>query len=194
MHPVKTITTGEGGLLTTNNLEISKKVELFRNHGINKDKKNLWKYDVLKNGYNYRISDINCALGLSQIKKINFFLNKRSIIYSNYLKELSNFNSNLILPKYSRDIKPSYHLFLININFKKLRKNKDDFMRYLIKNKIMAQFHYIPIYKFSIYKEKKIKLSGAEKYFLNTISIPIFVNLKNKEQKKIIKLIKKFFS
>ena len=111
-----------------------------------------------------------------------------------YLKELSNFNPNLILPKYSQDIKPSHHLFLININFKKLRKNKDDFMRYLIKNKIMAQFHYIPIYKFSIYKEKKIKLSGAEKYFSNTISIPIFVNLKNKEQKKIIKLIKKFFS
>ncbi len=124
MHPVKTITTGEGGLLTTNNLEISKKVDLFRNHGIKKDKINFWKYDVLNNGYNYRISDVNCALGLSQFNKINYFLNRRRKIYLNYYKELSNFNSNLVLPKYSRDTKPSCHLFLLNINFKKLKKKK----------------------------------------------------------------------
>ncbi len=193
MHPVKTITTGEGGLVTTNNLEISKKIKLFRNHGIIRKSKYFWKYDIIENGYNYRISDINCALGLSQLKKIDFFLEKRKKIYKRYLEEFSNFNLNLILPKYSDEIKPSFHLFFININFRNLKKNKDNFMKYLKKHKILAQFHYIPIYNFTIYKEKKIELEGTEKYFKNSISIPMFVNLKKEEQKKIIYTIKKYF-
>jgi len=192
MHPVKTITTGEGGLVTTNNLKISKKIKLFRNHGIIRKSKYFWTYDIIENGYNYRISDINCALGLSQLKKIDFFLEKRKKIYKRYLREFSNFNLNLILPKYSEEIKPSFHLFFININFKNLKKNKDNFMKYLKKHKILVQFHYIPIYNFTIYKEKKIKLEGAEKYFKNSISIPMFVNLKKEEQKKIIYTIKKY--
>ncbi len=75
-----------------------------------------------------------------------------------------------------------------------MKKKKDDFFNYLKKNKILAQFHYIPIYKFSVYKENQIKFNGAEKYFKNSISIPIFVGLKIKEQTKIIKIIRKFFN
>ena len=78
---------------------------------------------------------------------------------------------NLILPKYSKKTKPSYHLFIININFDKLNKKKDDFIKYLNKNKIFAQFHYIPIYKFRVFKERKIKLIGSEKYYKKSISI-----------------------
>jgi len=73
MHPVKTITSGEGGIITTNNTKIAKNIALFRSHGIFKNKKKYWEYDILKYGFNYRLSDINCALGLSQLKKINFF-------------------------------------------------------------------------------------------------------------------------
>ena len=193
MHPVKTITSGEGGIITTNNFKISKKINLFRNHGISRSYKYYWKYDILNNGYNYRLSDLNCALGLSQLKKINFFLKSRKKIYEKYYKELNNFNSNLVVPKYSKDIKPSYHLFLINIQFNKIKKNKDDFMKYLNQHNIFAQFHYIPIYKFTAYKEKKKKLFGTEKYFSNAISIPIFVNLRNTEQKKVINVIKRYF-
>ncbi len=69
LHPLKTITSGEGGIVTTNNLEIAKNIKLFRSHGILRDKKKYWKYDVIRNGFNYRLSDINCALGLSQLKK-----------------------------------------------------------------------------------------------------------------------------
>ncbi len=193
LHPVKTITSGEGGVITTNNLAISKKIKLFRNHGINKDIKQHWKYDILNVGYNYRLSDINCALGLSQLDKINLFLNKRKKIYNKYYKELNNFSSNLKIPKYSKNIKPSFHLFLISINFDKLGKKKDHFFKYLKSYKIFTQFHYIPIYKFSIYKEKKTKLIGSEKYYKNVLSIPIFVELKDIEQKKIITIIKKYF-
>ena len=193
MHPVKTITSGEGGVITTNNKKIANNIRLLRSHGILRDKKNYWNYDVIKNGFNYRLSDINCALGLSQLKKINFFLKKRKKIYDKYVTELENYNPNLIIPKYSYNIKPSYHLFLINIKFDKLKKNKDHFIKYLNDHNIMAQFHYIPIYKFKIYKEKKSQLSGSEKYFKNSISIPIFVSLNDTDQKKIIKVIKSYF-
>lgn len=193
MHPVKTITSGEGGVITTNNIKIAKNIKLLRSHGILRDKKKYWNYDVIKNGFNYRLSDINCALGLSQLKKINFFLKKRKKIHDKYVAELENYNPNLIIPKYSDDIKPSYHLFLINIMFDKLKKNKDHFIKYLNDHNIMAQYHYIPIYKFKIHKEKKIQLSGSEKYFKNSISIPIFVSLNETDQKKVIKIIKNYF-
>ena len=117
-------------------------------------KKNHWQYDVVEHGFNYRISDINCALGLSQLKKIDFFLKKRKQIYTRYKIGFDKFNTFLKIPNYSKSIKPSYHLFLINIMFDKIKKNKDDFLKYLIRKKILGQFHYIPIYKFNIYKEK----------------------------------------
>ena len=193
MHPLKTITSGEGGIITTNNKKISKNIRLFRSHGIKRNKKKYWKYDILKYGFNYRLSDINCALGLSQLKKINFFLKKRKKIYEKYLKEFKNFNQKLIVPEYSKSIKPSMHLFLINVAFKKLKKSKDHFMHYLKNNNILAQQHYIPIYKFKIYSEKKNYFPESEKYFTNSVSIPIFVNLNDKDQNKIIKIIKNYF-
>ena len=194
MHPVKTITSGEGGIITTNNNKIAKNIALFRSHGILRNNKEYWKYDILKNGFNYRISDINCALALSQLKKINFFLRKREKIYKKYLIELENFNPNLIIPKYSKNIKPSYHLFIINVVFKKLKRNKDHFMNYLKKRNIFAQYHYIPINKFKVFSEKKIKLFGSEQYFKNSISIPIFVNLNNNDQRRVVKVIKNYFN
>ncbi len=193
LHPVKTITSGEGGIISTNNPVIAKKIKLFRNHGILKNKNQYWKYDIFEIGYNYRLSDLNCALGLSQLNKINFFLSKRKKIYNRYYRELKNFNPNLEIPEYSKDIKPSYHLFLISINFNKIKKNKDHFVKYLNRNKIFPQFHYIPIYNFSIYREKKLKLVGSEKYYKNVLSIPIFVSLKFQEQTKILNTIKKYF-
>ena len=79
LHPLKTITTGEGGIITTNNSKIAKNIKLFRSHGILKDKKNYWNYDVLRNGFNYRLSDINCALGISQLKKIDFYSKEENL-------------------------------------------------------------------------------------------------------------------
>lgn len=193
LHPVKTITTGEGGIVTTNNLKIANKIHLLRSHGISRNTKQYWKYDVLENGFNYRLSDINCALGLSQLKKINFFLRKRKNIYDKYLEELKNFNQHLNLPTYSKEIKSSYHLFLVNITFGKINKTKDHFLKYLIRNKILGQFHYIPIYKFSCYVGKKFNFKGSEKYYNNSISLPIYVNLSKKDQYKIINTVKNYF-
>ena len=192
LHPLKTITSGEGGIVTTNSLKIAKNIQLFRNHGMSKNKRDYWKYDILKFGFNYRLSDINCSLGLSQLNKINNFLKKRKKIYQKYISELKNLSESLIIPNYSKIISPAFHLFLINIKFSKLKSNKDNFIKFLVKNKIVVQQHYIPIYKFKVCKENKSNFSGSEKYYKNTVSIPIFVNLNFKDQNKVIKKIKKY--
>ncbi len=193
LHPLKTITSGEGGIITTNNFKIAKNIKLFRSHGISRNKKKHWEYDILKHGFNYRLSDINCALGLSQLQKINFFLKERKKIYNKYFNEFKSFNLNLIIPKYSKNIKPSYHLFIINILFDKLKMNKNHFIEHLLKHKIIVQQHYIPVYKFSIFDKKKSILKDSERFFNNSISIPIYVGLDKKKQEKIINIIKSYF-
>ena len=193
LHPVKTITSAEGGIVTTNNKKISRKVELLRSHGIKRNQNKYWKYDVIDNGLNYRLSDINCALGISQLNKINFFLNRRKKIYDKYLLELKNFSPYMRMPDYSNNSKYSYHLFLIHIEFDKLKTNKDKFLKYLNNHNINAQYHYVPIYKCRAYGEKKINLKGVESYYKNTVSLPIYVDLNPQDQNKVIKIIKNFF-
>jgi len=195
LHPVKTITSGEGGVITTNNKFLYNKIISLRSHGINKDKNFHWKYNLSESGFNYRLSDVNCALGLGQLKKISKFINYRrrvSIIYKTELKKIINL---ITIPSY-RSNKSSYHLFLISINFKKKKSTKDRFLKFLKKNNIFCQYHYIPIYKFKIFNQK-INLNfykGAEFYYKNTISLPIFYNLNIILQKKIISKIKFFLN
>ncbi len=193
LHPLKPITTGEGGIVTTNNNLLAKKIKQFRSHGIIRHSKFHWKYDILSYGFNYRLSDINSALGISQLEKISFFLKKRKKIYEYYKTKLNNYKNLINFPKYNEKNKPSYHLVLISIDFKNLKKNKDDFLKYLYKNNIISQFHYIPIYNFKTFKSKKKKLKNSEEYHASTLSIPIYHSLKNKDQNLIIDVIKKFF-
>jgi dTDP-4-amino-4,6-dideoxygalactose transaminase len=193
LHPVKTITAGEGGLVTTNNKFFIKKIISLRSHGINKDKKFHWRYDLINSGFNYRLSDINCALAYSQLKKINKFINYRKKLYNIYNVDLKKNSKTISLPNYSKN-KSSYHLFLISINFKKIKSTKDKLLNFLKKLGIYCQYHYIPIYKFNLFK-KKIDLNlykGAEYYFRNSFSLPLFYNLDLKFQKKILEKIKIF--
>ena len=188
-HPVKTITTGEGGLVTTNNNLFYKRILELRSHGIIRDKKNYhWKYNIYEPGFNYRLSDINCALGISQLKNIDLFINYRSRIFKFYRQNLKKIE-NIFLPNYNIKNKSSYHLFIASINFKNNTKN--DLLNFYKKKKIMLQYHYIPIYKFSFFK-KKIKLPNCEYYYKNSLSFPIYYNLSFKVLKKIINLLKIF--
>ena len=193
LHPLKPITTGEGGIVTTNNNKIAKKIKNLRSHGIIKRHKFQWQYNIIEPGYNYRLSDINSALGISQLRKIKSFLSQRKKIYNHYKLELNEFKNIINFPNYNIRNNPAYHLVLININFKRLKINKDLFLKYLNNKNIICQFHYIPIYKFSLYKNKKIKLGGSEEYYNTTLSIPIFHTLNTKKQDKVIKIIKNFF-
>jgi len=191
LHPVKTVTSGEGGIITTNSKLFYKKIVLKRSHGIKKNNSFHWKYDVNELGFNYRLSDINCALGLSQLSKLEKFLSYRKKIYENYVKELKDY---VDLPKYKNQNIPSFHLFLISVNFRKLNLSKDKILNFLKKNNIFSQYHYIPIYKFSLYNKKKNNLNynNSEYYFKNTLSLPIFYNLNFLSQNKVINKIKFF--
>ena len=192
-HPVKTITTGEGGIITTNSKKFADRIKLLRNHGIQKEKK-YWKYNINELGYNYRLSDINCALGLSQLKKLNsFFLKRKKIVefYKKNFKKITNILSfSSSLNKYN-----CYHFFLVSIDFKKIKSSKDQLIKYLNKKGIFPQFHYIPIFKFNFFKEKNIKLyDGATQYYKNALSLPVYYELNQQQQLYIIKNIKNFLS
>jgi dTDP-4-amino-4,6-dideoxygalactose transaminase len=199
LHPVKTITTGEGGIVTTNNKFFYNKIKLFRSHGIKKKQFN-WDYDILLHGYNYRLSDINCALGISQIKKIKKFINLRKKIYIFYKKKFEELKSYFKLPVYSKKNHGSYHLFLINLNLKNISFNKNIFLKKLIENNIICQFHYKPIFFFKkIFNTKftqtqlEENFKGSIYYYKSTISLPIFTTLSRKNQYFITKKIKFLF-
>ena len=192
LHPVKTITSGEGGFVTTNNKDLANKIFLFRSHGIERHKTHHWEYQISHSGFNYRLSDINAALGLSQLRKLSKFLIYRKKVYDYYLKELGIFKDILNFPEYNKNNISSYHLCLISINFKKTVFTKNDFIKFLKKNKIISQYHYIPIYNFKVFKEKKYYYKDVSKYYNRTVSLPIYYKLKFSEQKYIIKKIKSF--
>jgi dTDP-4-amino-4,6-dideoxygalactose transaminase len=193
-HPVKTFTTGEGGIVTTNNKILADKILLLRSHGIER-KKQHWEYNVQNIGFNYRLSDINSALGISQLSKIKKFINFRHKIYKNYQKFLLNINKYIALPKYNKNNDPAFHLFLISLNNNKKYK-KNELLKFFKDNKILCQYHYIPIYKFQLFPYKvNISLyQGAEFYYKNTLSLPIFYNLNQDLQKKVLKKLNFFFN
>jgi dTDP-4-amino-4,6-dideoxygalactose transaminase len=192
LHPVKTITSAEGGIVTTNNIDLYKRILLYRSHGI--VRKNHWDYDIKYEGFNYRLSDINCALGLSQIKKIKKFLRFRKYIF-NFYKVNLNDQKIFFFPCYKNIKFSAFHLFIVKINFNKLSVNKDYFIAEMLKNKIILQFHYKPIFLFKKLLKKKYNkknFSGALKYYKSVVSLPIYYGLTNNKLMYIIKKIKLF--
>ena len=195
-HPVKSITTGEGGLITTNSKKISAKINLFRNHGINRDKKFLLNktlkinhYEQIELGFNYRMSDIAAALGISQANRLKKFTHKRISVAKFYDKELINLP--IQKPIFSKD--SSWHLYVILLKNNSIRKKLFEFLK---KRKINCQIHYIPIHIHPYYKKigfKKKDFPNSVEYYERCLSLPIFFDLKFSAQKKIISLIKKFF-
>ena len=192
LHPVKSITTGEGGLITTNNKKIFEKALLFRSHGIVRQKNNHWEYDVISPGLNYRLSDLNCSLGISQLKKLNSFIQKRNKIAKIYLKLLKDIDG-IQLPILFKELSSSWHLFVIKINFSKLRKKKSDLFKFFVKKNIRVQQHYIPINKYSFYKKKiKGSFKNSKVYISQAVSLPIHYSCSKKDIINVCKNLKIF--
>ncbi len=192
-HPVKNITTGEGGAILTNNKEIFKKINTLRSHGIQKNtKKGLWHYEMHELGYNYRISDIQCALGISQLKKINKFIKRKREIAKLYDEQFSK-NNIYKIPSVEKNYGHAYHLYPLQINFNK-EKEKRIFFKKLYDNKIKLQVHYIPIHLQPYYKKNYGFQKGdypiAENFFKKEVSLPIYFSLKKKEIYRVINKIK----
>ena len=200
-HPVKMITTGEGGIATSNNKSLSDKMKIFRSHGIIRDKKlfksknnNPTHYEQHELGFNYRLTDIQASLGISQLKRINLFLRERRKIKKYYDKYLKSYP--LILPCENNYAKSSWHLYPVLIDNKKTIKNKNEFLEYLRKHNIILNTHYIPIHTHPYYAKmgfKKTDFKNSVFFYDNAISLPIYVGLNIKDLKYIISIIFEFF-
>lgn len=193
-HPVKHMTTCEGGMVTTNNEQLYKKIKSFRAYGITKDPILLedkadgpWHSEMQELGYNYRLSDVMCALGISQLKKMDQFVQRRREIADRYNEEMKEFD-HIILPYQAEGCKSSWHLYTILIRDERRREAYDK----LKKAGIGVEVHYMPVYKHPYYQKhgyKDVKCPNAENIYNQILSIPIYYKLTNKEQTFVIEKI-----
>lgn len=190
-HPVKTMTTGEGGAATTNDPDLAKQMRLLRSHCIIRDPDmEPGYYEMRELGYNYRICDINCALGLSQLRQLSNFKQKRSQIVTHYDHAFA--RTSCLKP--IRKLKTSntnWHLYVVLIDFHALGKTRADVMNQLNSQGIGTQVHYIPVHLQPYYRNLygPLCLPGAETYYTQCLSLPLFVGLSREEQDKIIQTV-----
>lgn len=194
-HPVKTITTGEGGMILTNSREFYEKMRVFRHHGIKKNpKKGAWYYEIESLGYNYRITDFQCALGLSQLKKLSTFIKRRNEIISKYNKVFKGMHE-LILSIESGYVRPAYHLYVIQLRLEMLQGGREQIFNALREEGIGVQVHYMPVHLHPFYQKKFGYRKGdfpiAEKYYERAISLPLFPKMTAKEVQTVIQSVKK---
>jgi UDP-4-amino-4,6-dideoxy-N-acetyl-beta-L-altrosamine transaminase len=189
-HPVKHITTGEGGAITTNSKELYEKLISLRNHGmIKNDSMKPWEYEMQNLGFNYRITDIGCALGISQLKKLNGFIKRRIEIAQKYDEMFEDTN---IKPLYKYNSNSSYHLYVVKTDFTKINISKEELFVKMKEKNIGLQLHYIPINKQPYYKSLDYGLEDTpnmDKYYKECYSLPCYPSLKNKEQSYIIETL-----
>ena len=201
-HPVKNITTGEGGMVTTNNKVYSEKIEMLRTHGITKNKKIFklknpppWHFEQLNLGLNYRMSDIAAALGISQLKSLKYFLRSRNKIAKFYDKKLNSYK--LFLPKKDKTIKNAFHLYPIRTKGKNKRITRLRLFNYLRKKDIYVNIHYIPVHYHPYYKKigfRKNDYPKMKSYYDSVLSLPVYPGLKENKISKIINYIKKILN
>ena len=195
-HPVKIITTGEGGMCLTNDPNLSLLLARYRSHGITRQAAEMskvpdgpWYYEQLNLGLNYRMNDIQAALGLSQMDRLDEFIEKRRTIARRYNELLV--NSIVEIPQQHPDTNSSWHLYIIRLKKNTKISHKQLFEKFRASG-ILVNIHYIPIYRQPYYKELGFSSAGfdeAEKYYEEAISVPIFPTLSQEEQRKVISLI-----
>jgi UDP-4-amino-4,6-dideoxy-N-acetyl-beta-L-altrosamine transaminase len=196
-HPVKTIAMGEGGAITTQNIQIAAKLKLLRSHGMVREASQWqgtetgpWYYEMQELGYNYRISDINCALGSSQLKKLESFVEKRRSLVDQYDRAFA--SSSVLTPLMklpaSRTV---WHLYIVQMDFAQLQMSRADLMGQLKNKGIGTQVHYIPLYHQPYYKNLygDISLPGAEAYYASCLSLPLYAGLAQNQQDAVIEAV-----
>ena len=195
LHAIKHIAMGEGGVILTNNKAYADQAKRLRNHGIIRDnklwvgtaaEKNApWYYEMQNIGWNYRATEMQCALGRSQLTLINKSLHKRNIIAEKYNKLLSNIEGISLPSKPSNNENHSYHLYAIAIDFNLIEKTRTDIINTLKSRGIGTQVHYIPLFYQPYYSDKDTKYPGAVRYYNSTLSIPMYVGLNTQDIKYI---------
>lgn len=192
-HPVKIITTAEGGLAVTNNPKLAEKMRLYSSHGITRDQNMisnpsnyLWYYEQIELGYNYRMNELQAALGISQLDRLDEFVARRHQIASRYNKLLIDLP--IVTPWQDPNTYSSFHLYVIRLNLEEIKKSHDEVFKFLRSKGIGVNLHYIPIYMQPYFRARgfeDVKFVEAEKYYSEAISLPIYYLLTDHLQDQV---------
>lgn len=191
-HPVKTIAVGEGGAVATRAPEHTNIIRSLRSHGMQPTPEDgVWSYEMTELGYNYRITDMQCALGVSQLKKLSAFVDRRAALAEIYNAEFAA-HDNIRTPCQSPNSQSGWHLYSVGINFEKIGITRNDFMLRLKDKNIGTQVHYIPVHTQPYYKDLygQIDLPGAKDYYDQTLSIPLFPSMRDEDAHYVADTIK----
>ena len=205
-HPVKAITTGEGGAITTNDPQLYQRLKLLRSHGMTRDssefenadlgfgvdgKPNPWYYEMPEVGFNYRASDINCALGMSQLKKLDDFVARRRTLVGTYDRLLGQLAPAILPPQRVADCDPAWHLYAPRFQFQETGVARDVLMRHLQAAGIGTQVHYIPVHRQPYYRRLlgELQLPGAMNYYRRTLSLPLYPSLSDDDIKRVVDVL-----
>jgi len=199
-HPVKNITTAEGGMVTTNNDDLNEKLLMFRTHGISKDaikrfgKSGDYYYDMQYLGFRYNLSELHAALGIHQLRKLEEFQKKRREIVEIYNRELKNIEE-IIIPFKKTDVKHTWHLYVIQLKTESLKVDRDQIFRALREENIGVNVHYIPVHFHSYYQQKfglkKGILPNVEWLFPRLLTIPLFPKMSEDDIYDVINALEK---
>lgn len=193
-HPVKIITTGEGGIALTNQRDLHDKMQILRTHGITRHEESMknvshgpWYYEQVALGVNYRMTDIQAALGISQLRRLDEFVTRRHELVTNYNNALNNLP--MQLPMQNKDCNSAWHLYVICFELEKIKQSRKQIFEKLRKANIGVNVHYIPVYRQPYYQRMGFKegyCSNAETYYASAISLPLYVELTHEEQRYVI--------
>lgn len=196
-HPVKIITTGEGGMVLTNNDDLYKKLCLYRSHGITRDDSLMthqadgpWYYQQIELGYNYRMTELQAALGFSQMDRLDEFVSRRRHLvdrYNNFLRDLP-----VTIPYVMEGAVPSWHLYMVRADFSNLKINRVQLFAEMKKRGIVLNLHYIPVHTQPYYQGfgfKKGDFPNSEKYYEEVFTLPLYCDLTEKQQDKVIDIL-----
>jgi len=199
-HAVKHITTGEGGMVLTNNDKLYEKLKIIRTHGITRDPALLtsehqapWHYEMQALGFNYRLTDLQCALGINQLKKLPLFLKRRKKIVAIYNEAFTG-NERLTLLKELQDVDSAHHLYVLRFNFKRLLVAKERVFNEYRRQGIGVNVHYMPVYLHPYYRKLGYQQGGclnAENYYAEALTLPLFPEMSDSDVKVVIRATEK---
>ncbi|AXH98460.1 UDP-4-amino-4,6-dideoxy-N-acetyl-beta-L-altrosamine transaminase [Sporosarcina sp. PTS2304] len=195
-HPVKPITTGEGGIITTNSEDYYEKLKVFRSHGISKTPYSIeqgdWYYEMTDLGFNYRMNDIQAALGLSQLSKVDSFIARRREIASLYNKKLVNVPG-VVVPKQLEETESGWHLYMIQLDERITGKTRREIFDEMRARNIGVHVHYIPVYWHPYYQSlgyEKGMCPIAEQWYERALTLPIFPQMTNEDVDDVVECLK----